>query len=212
MRRLFSAFLLALALLLPERTAQAGYCPEIGRWISRDPIGESAGSNLYSYVLNNPVNLWDPLGLWTFGFGGQASGGLGAGAQGSLGIYIGKQSGSGLFSGWSAGILGSLGGGFYLGAGGSAGGFLQFTNADYVGQLKGVGYEIGLSAGEELCVGVEKMGAINTSIEFSKVGPYLESASWGPTGWNINVGLGGGPLPVAINAFGMWSFGPTVGP
>jgi len=33
------------------------------RWISRDPIGESGGVNLYGYVLNNPINLYDPLGL-----------------------------------------------------------------------------------------------------------------------------------------------------
>lgn len=33
------------------------------RWMSRDPIGEAAGSNLYSYVLNNPISLTDPLGL-----------------------------------------------------------------------------------------------------------------------------------------------------
>ena len=32
-------------------------------WLSRDPIGEAGGINLYAYVGNNPVNLWDPLGL-----------------------------------------------------------------------------------------------------------------------------------------------------
>jgi len=39
------------------------YDADIGRWISRDPIGLSDGSNLYGYVENNPVNLVDPLGL-----------------------------------------------------------------------------------------------------------------------------------------------------
>ncbi|HXR36449.1 MAG TPA: RHS repeat-associated core domain-containing protein, partial [Candidatus Binataceae bacterium] len=34
-----------------------------GRWLNRDPIGEAGGSNLYSYVLNNPTILNDPLGL-----------------------------------------------------------------------------------------------------------------------------------------------------
>jgi RHS repeat-associated protein len=39
------------------------YDPDLGRWLSRDPIGETGGINLYAYVLNSPVNLWDPLGL-----------------------------------------------------------------------------------------------------------------------------------------------------
>ena len=34
-----------------------------GRWVSRDPIGEKGGVNLYSYVSQNPVNMKDVLGL-----------------------------------------------------------------------------------------------------------------------------------------------------
>ncbi len=33
------------------------------RWISRDPIGEAGGTNLYGYVGGNPLNRVDPLGL-----------------------------------------------------------------------------------------------------------------------------------------------------
>jgi RHS repeat-associated protein len=39
------------------------YSPMLGRWLNRDPIGEVGGTNLYTYVHNNSVNLWDPLGL-----------------------------------------------------------------------------------------------------------------------------------------------------
>lgn len=44
-------------------TMYRAYSPTIGRWLSRDPIGERGGLNLYGYVHNNSVNLWDPLGL-----------------------------------------------------------------------------------------------------------------------------------------------------
>ena len=39
------------------------YSSDLGRWISRDPIGELGGINLYGYVSNDPVDWTDPLGL-----------------------------------------------------------------------------------------------------------------------------------------------------
>jgi RHS repeat-associated protein len=39
------------------------YDPAVGRWLSRDPIGEMGGQNVYAYVGGNPVNLIDPMGL-----------------------------------------------------------------------------------------------------------------------------------------------------
>jgi RHS repeat-associated protein len=38
------------------------YSPAIGKWITKDPIEEEGGINLYAYVLNNPINRIDPLG------------------------------------------------------------------------------------------------------------------------------------------------------
>jgi RHS repeat-associated protein len=54
------------------------YSPELGRWLSRDPIGERGGRNLYGFVGNNPIRRVDPWGLawgnfqavWHFYFGG----------------------------------------------------------------------------------------------------------------------------------------------
>ena len=37
--------------------------PNMGRWLSRDPIGERGGRNLYGFVANNSISRVDPLGL-----------------------------------------------------------------------------------------------------------------------------------------------------
>jgi RHS repeat-associated protein len=42
------------------------YDPELGRWLSRDPLRRAElqeGANLYAYVRDNPINATDPLGL-----------------------------------------------------------------------------------------------------------------------------------------------------
>ncbi|PYK37720.1 MAG: hypothetical protein DME49_10775 [Verrucomicrobia bacterium] len=39
------------------------YDPDLARWISRDPIGEGGGLNLYAYCGNDPTRHVDPLGL-----------------------------------------------------------------------------------------------------------------------------------------------------
>ncbi|MEX2577836.1 MAG: RHS repeat-associated core domain-containing protein [Verrucomicrobiales bacterium] len=39
------------------------YSPGLGRWLSRDPIGERGGFNLYASTGNSPVNALDWLGL-----------------------------------------------------------------------------------------------------------------------------------------------------
>ena len=38
------------------------YSPQLGRWLSRDPVAEVGGMNLYGYVFNRPMLYWDPLG------------------------------------------------------------------------------------------------------------------------------------------------------
>jgi len=44
------------------------YDSRVGRFMQRDPIGYSAGLNLYTYCGSNPVNWVDPLGLRPPGF------------------------------------------------------------------------------------------------------------------------------------------------
>jgi len=45
-------------------TQYRAYDPNTGRWLSRDPIGELGGINLYGYVGGNPVNHTDSSGLF----------------------------------------------------------------------------------------------------------------------------------------------------
>jgi RHS repeat-associated protein len=43
------------------------YDPATGRWTSKDPIRFNGGdTNLYGYVLNDPINFFDPTGLQQF--------------------------------------------------------------------------------------------------------------------------------------------------
>jgi RHS repeat-associated protein len=38
------------------------YSPSTGRWLSRDPIGERGGRDLYAFVRNDPISFVDPFG------------------------------------------------------------------------------------------------------------------------------------------------------
>jgi RHS repeat-associated protein len=46
-----------------DLAAYRAYDPDLGRWLSRDPIEENGGLNLYRYVYNDPSRFVDPLGL-----------------------------------------------------------------------------------------------------------------------------------------------------
>ena len=49
-----------------SREAQAFYNPSTGRWLSRDPVEEGGGNNLYVCAANNTVDFYDLWGLrWT---------------------------------------------------------------------------------------------------------------------------------------------------
>ena len=103
--------------------------PTLGRWLSRDPIGELAGFNLYEYVGNNPVNNRDFLGLFLIGavvgfVSGAISGAVGAygtsggnlvdaAVGGAIGGILGGALGSldpteGAIAGGAAGVIGDL--------------------------------------------------------------------------------------------------------
>lgn len=57
------------------------YDPQVGRFISQDPLGFSGGSaNFYAYAFNDPINFVDPNGMVTLPLVGWVDAGEGAGA------------------------------------------------------------------------------------------------------------------------------------
>ena len=87
------------------------YDPMVGRFISEDPIGFSAGdTNLYRYVNNSPTNFTDPSGEWAnFAIGAAIGAGL------DLGVQLWQNGGDFSKIKWDSvlisGISGAIGGG-----------------------------------------------------------------------------------------------------
>jgi hypothetical protein len=63
MKLMYTLTVVALLGILGISDARAVYDPYAGRWLSRDPIEEKGGLNLYDYVLNDPIRWNDPTGL-----------------------------------------------------------------------------------------------------------------------------------------------------
>jgi uncharacterized protein RhaS with RHS repeats len=63
MKNIHPLLKLLLLLVALSNFAHAFYDPGQGRWVSRDPIGEQGGVNLYGFVGNDGVNGIDYLGL-----------------------------------------------------------------------------------------------------------------------------------------------------
>jgi RHS repeat-associated protein len=80
-------------------TQYRAYDPVAGRWLSRDPIGESSDptANLYAYVAGNPVSLTDASGqditvILYEGAGGEGHIGIGVAPSGQT-VAPGQTSG-----------------------------------------------------------------------------------------------------------------------
>jgi RHS repeat-associated protein len=82
--RRFTVALVGFGLMAVTQFASAMYDPSLGRWINRDPLGETGfeatrhrisparlvpDANLYAFVRNGPISKVDPEGLVTWDMG-----------------------------------------------------------------------------------------------------------------------------------------------
>jgi hypothetical protein len=62
-KKLIAILIPLLLTLLSQQTACAYYDPGVQRWINRDPFPEFGSSQLYTFVVNNPLTFFDPNGM-----------------------------------------------------------------------------------------------------------------------------------------------------
>ncbi len=128
------------------------YDPQVGRFISKDPIGFASGNSvLYGFVGNNPVNFVDPTGLAGCTIGFEASGAV-SGFGGVIGLYanFSHDPTQAWYSGWSSSVTFTAGGGAAASVYGLTGGvYLGGNNTSNVSELNGPflnGGRLGLGA------------------------------------------------------------------
>jgi RHS repeat-associated protein len=195
------------------------YDANLGRWLSRDPMGESGGINLYGYVGNDPVNAIDPLGLWQFTIGGAiylggiVSFGHNSGrwnlditAGGGIGGMIGlnpNDSGPSNMQGFAMKLgikgqarvdLGLLGGGY--------GGGISSEN-DFCNHYKNKAFVEGSISGKSIEPGYPNFGKIGGEAGFQETGNWAQNTG--------DMGLYAKSTGFAYSLGGMAFGGVTVG-
>jgi RHS repeat-associated protein len=151
------------------------YHPELQRFAGEDLLvsEQRNGTDLYVYGNDNPVNLRDPFGLWTFQ-AGITVGGTVSGVTGSFFAGIAFDSNGNVGTYWGSGVGVGVGAGAYGGVGGA------LSNANDICGLGGPFMNLSGAAGS---------GASGT-------GDYFTGSGNGPggvvTGAGGTIALGGG--------------------
>jgi len=130
------------------------YDPELGRFLQPDPIGYTAGPNLYAYCRNNPTNLVDPTGefipivtgLWGGAIGAVIGGVTAAATGGDLDAVL-----AGAAGGFTGGFIAGSGAGLIAAAGSAATALIATAGVGAVGAAVG-------NATSQVVTGVVKRG------------------------------------------------------
>ncbi|MEA1900480.1 MAG: RHS repeat-associated core domain-containing protein [Thermodesulfobacteriota bacterium] len=166
------------------------YDPQVGRFISEDPIGFAGGDvNLYAYVSNNPVMFVDPDGeflqsIIAGGVAGSIVGGITFVAELAKGSSVTDAAKSAVISGATSAIsvgLASTGAGFLV-----AGSAATATNAALQKVMNG---------------DVNLRSALLSALPPSAGGVLLGKAGLQGVAQGVVTGLISGPSSIAGNAF-----------
>jgi len=169
------------------------YDPDVGRWTAKDPIFFAGGdTDLYGYVLNDPINLIDPAGK--YGVGGAIIGGI---AGGYGGFLSGIQSGNitaGIIGGLAGAVGGSLIGAIFPQASSAVGGIIG-------GAISGAfGGAVGGTVSKALSNPCASAGDIGwAAAKGAGVGAFTGAIGGGFSGAAVAVGVG---APTAVGAAG----------
>jgi RHS repeat-associated protein len=140
------------------------YDPNVGRWTAKDPLLFAGGdTDLYGYILNDPVSFVDPYGLWILDIG------FTGGGSGNSALNVGIQVGSTGFNAY-----------YGVGLGGGAGLSATISTAD---PSKGVSVS-GTARGGTGTLGA--FGNISVNSDNGSVKPSV-GFGWG-IGWGVSVG------------------------
>ena len=119
------------------------YDPDTGRWTAKDPLLFDGGdTDLYGYVLNNPVNYFDPLGLWYIDLNFSYSLGI---IGPTVGVMLGPE---GIYRYHGGGIIlpPGLGGGITFSPGDASAGFNVAVQAGFPIPIGSSGFFIPIGA------------------------------------------------------------------
>jgi RHS repeat-associated protein len=160
------------------------YDPQTGRWLSKDPIEEEGGMNLYGYVGGDPVSYTDPEGLCPW-----CAVGFAMGVWANIGIQLWNNGGdwgaldpwqvalSGL-AGAASGGLGTISGRLALRGSLSVGGAISVNTAG--GAAIGAGQQVAHNAINGHCL---SDGVANSA---------AWGGLWGGIGTIVGTAVGGG--------------------
>jgi RHS repeat-associated protein len=153
------------------------YDPDVGRWTAKDPIFFAGGdTDLYGYVLDDPVNAIDPDGLWTFQIGLGFNAGAILGSSKSGGIIFGRNSETGK---WQFGVYGTLGAGLQAGAGASGTLDLTWSPNKNITDVSGFSGTIGGSAIVSPPFFAGATAGTETNIPFNPCAKFSQTFSFG---------------------------------